>query len=52
MLVPGRDFSANRDALDLFYDRRVADFLTVEDTTQVQFRRLAFNWVSPNTVVN
>lgn len=47
MLVPGRDFSANRDALDLFYDRRVADFLTVEDTTQVQFRRMAFNWVSP-----
>ena len=52
MLVPGRDFSANRDALDLFYDRRVADFLTVEDTTQVEFRRLAFNWVSPHTLVN
>lgn len=52
MLVPGRDFSNNRRALDLYYDKRVADFLTVEDTTQVEFRRLAFMWVSPHTAVN
>lgn len=42
MLVPGPDFSVPRDALKLYYDRRVADFLRVEDTTQVQFSRLVF----------
>lgn len=42
MLVPGPDFSVPREALDLFYDRRVADFLRVEDTRQVQFSRLVY----------
>jgi hypothetical protein len=30
--------------LRLNYDRRVADFLRVEDTTQVEFRRIAFRY--------
>lgn len=42
MLVPGPDFSIPRDALDLYYDKRVADFFRVEDTTRVEFRRLAY----------
>jgi hypothetical protein len=39
MLVPGPDFSSPRNALTLLYDRRVGDFLRVEDTTQVAFAR-------------
>jgi len=42
VLVPGPDFSVPRDALDLYYDKRVADFMRVEDTTQVAFMRLAY----------
>ena len=42
MLVPGKDFSTVRDALCLYYDKRVADFLTVEDTTEVVFTRLTY----------
>jgi hypothetical protein len=42
MLVPGANFSVPRDALDLFYDKRVADFFRVEDTTRVEIRRLAY----------
>lgn len=42
MLVPGPDFSVPRDALNLYYDRRVSDFLRVEDTTQVSFTRLVY----------
>ncbi|GMW00049.1 MAG: hypothetical protein AMXMBFR84_11870 [Candidatus Hydrogenedentota bacterium] len=44
VLVPGPDFSVPRSALDLYYDRRVADFLRVEDTTVVQYNRLAFRF--------
>ncbi len=40
VLVPGPDFSVPRTAFNLYYDRRVADFLRVEDTTRVQFTRL------------
>jgi hypothetical protein len=42
VLVPGPDFSVPRDALELYYDKRVADFMRVEDTTQVAFQRLAY----------
>jgi len=42
MLVPGANFSNPRDALKLFYDKRVADFFRVEDTTRVELRRLAY----------
>lgn len=42
MLVPGPNFNIPRDALELYYDKRVADFFRVEDTTRVEFRRLAY----------
>ncbi len=42
VLVPGPDFSVPRDALKLYYDKRVANFMRVEDTTQVAFQRLAY----------
>lgn len=42
MFVPGPDFSAPRTALQLYYDKRVANFLRVEDTTRVTFRRLTY----------
>ncbi len=45
MLVPGPDFSVPRQALDLYYDKRVNNFFRVEDTSQVEFTRTAFNWV-------
>lgn len=44
VLVPGPDFSVPRDALDLYYDKRVADFLRVEDTTRVAFARLVYRY--------
>jgi hypothetical protein len=34
----------NNTGLNMQYDRRVADFLRVEDTTQVEFRRVAFRY--------
>lgn len=48
MLVPGPDFSTTRTGLELFYDRRVADFFRVEDTTRVQFRRMTYRPWSTN----
>jgi hypothetical protein len=42
VLVPGPNFNVPRDALELYYDKRVADFMRVEDTTQVAFQRLAY----------
>lgn len=46
MFVPGPDFSAPRTALKLYYDKRVANFLRVEDTTRVAFRRLTYRPVT------
>jgi hypothetical protein len=46
MLVPGPDFSVPREGLVLYYDPRVAAFLRVEDTTRVDFRRVAFRYRS------
>ncbi|NUM54385.1 MAG: hypothetical protein HUU46_12125 [Candidatus Hydrogenedentes bacterium] len=46
VLVPGPDFSAPRTALQLYYDKRVANFLRVEDTTRVAFRRLTYRPVT------
>lgn len=42
VLVPGPNFNVPRDALELYYDKRVANFMLVEDTTQVAFQRLAY----------
>ncbi|HRK33097.1 MAG TPA: hypothetical protein PLJ47_00780 [Candidatus Hydrogenedentes bacterium] len=42
IFVPGPDFSEPRTALQLYYDKRVANFLRVEDTTRVAFRRMTF----------
>ena len=39
MLIPGKDFSKSRDGLNLYYDKRVANFLRVEDTSQVEITR-------------
>ena len=36
------EFSVNRDGLLLYYDRRVSDFLRIEDTSQVQFARTVY----------
>lgn len=46
VLVPGPDFSVPRTALQLYYDKRVANFLRVEDTTRVAFRRLTYRPVT------
>lgn len=46
VLVPGPDFSAPRTAFQLYYDKRVANFLRVEDTTRVAFRRLTYRPVT------
>ncbi|MCC6155551.1 MAG: hypothetical protein IT367_17410 [Candidatus Hydrogenedentes bacterium] len=46
VLVPGPDFSVPRTALQLYYDKRVANFLRVEDTTRVAFRRQTYRPVT------
>jgi len=40
----------NTTGLRLDYDKRVADFLRVEDTTQVEFRRVAYRPVAVNAI--
>ncbi|MDZ4860882.1 MAG: hypothetical protein SGI88_18055 [Candidatus Hydrogenedentes bacterium] len=42
VFVPGPDFAEPRTALQLYYDKRVANFLRVEDTTRVAFRRMTY----------
>lgn len=42
VLVPGKDDTTSRTALQMFYDRRVKSFFQIEDTTQASFRRLVY----------
>jgi hypothetical protein len=42
VLVPGNG-KLNDIGLELLYDRRVPQFLQVEDTSTVEFRRLVYN---------
>ena len=44
IFVPGPDNYTTGDALKLYYDPRVEDFLRVEDTTQVEFARTVFRY--------
>jgi hypothetical protein len=48
MLIPGKDFSVPRNGLKLYYDKRVNRFFRVEDTSQVQFRRVVCRLMNNN----
>ncbi|MBN2307379.1 MAG: hypothetical protein JXR94_00310 [Candidatus Hydrogenedentes bacterium] len=45
VFVPGPNTYTSDDALKLYYDRRVNDFLRVEDTSQVEFSRTVFRYL-------
>ena len=50
VLVPGWDPNAmSRDGFQMYYDRRVANMLRVEDPLEVEFTRHAFRWELPDT---
>ena len=46
VLVPGTD-QAGCKALELAYDRRVKDFLRLEDPSEVDIARTVFRWITP-----
>jgi hypothetical protein len=46
VLVPGNG-GINDKALVLKYDRRVSDFMQLEDVSQVAFSRTFFRWINP-----